>query len=435
MARVVMLTLVYGPDTVSTANMMTDIAVGLQSAGHDVTVLTTVPHYNPAPEIRRDRRYTASPLRPLVESTEEGVRVLRVYMPLKGQRIWRRIADYILFQTLTMIVAMLKVRRPDVVFVTSPPITLGLSGILIAKLFRARFVYDVRELWPDAPVRMGMFRSRPTLAAIEAIERLVYRSASGISCIARSFISTLASRGVPSEKLFFTPNFVDLSHIRPGSKRNPFAIEHGFADWFVVLYAGNIGLTQGLEILIDVSRLLADERGLTFVVVGDGATLPKLREAIQASGVTNIRCLPYQPAARVSEVYATADVCISPLKAGFAYDTVPSKIYTAMAASRPVLASAEDDTETAILLRESGAGICVAPESAEALANALRTLRHSSPREAMGARGRKWIEDWYSKESVIAAYDRVIQAVVGDRPPLAGQASRTEEPARASFRP
>ena len=409
--KILILTLVYGPDTVSTANMMTDIAVGLQSAGHDVTVLTTVPHYNPAPEIRRDRRYTASLLRPLVESSEHGVRVLRVYMPLKGQRIWRRVADYVLFQTLTLIVALLKVRRPDVVFVTSPPITLGLSGIAIAKLFRARFVYDVRELWPDAPVRMGMFRSRPTLATIEAIERLVYRSASGISCIARSFISTLASRGVPNEKLFFTPNFVDLSHIRPGSKRNPFSIEHGVADQFVVLYAGNIGLTQGLEILIDVSRLLSAEADVVFLVVGDGATLPKLREAVQASGVTNIHFVPYQPAAQVSDVYASADVCISPLKAGFAYDTVPSKIYTAMAAARPVLASAEDDTETAILLRESGAGVCVAPESAEALAGALRTLRQSAQRDQMGAKGRKWIEDWYSKESVIAAYDRVIRTV------------------------
>lgn len=408
-----MLTLVYGPDTVSTASMMTDVAEGLQSAGHEVTVLTTVPHYNPAPEVRRDRRYTASPTRPCVEASERGVRVLRVYMPLKGQRVWRRILDYVLFQFLTTIVALRRAGSPDVVFVTSPPITLGLNGILLAWLFRARFVYDVRELWPDAPVRMGMFRSRPTLATIEAIERLVYRRASGISCIARSFISTLHDRGVPKEKLFFTPNFVDLSHIRPGSKRNPFSLEHGLADLFVVLYAGNIGLTQGLEILIDVSRQLSSERDIAFVVVGDGATLPRLRASIESSGLTNICLLPYQPASRVSDVYATADVCISPLKAGFAYDTVPSKIYTAMAAARPVLASAEADTETALLLRESGAGLCVAPESSEALAGGLRELRDAARRESMGVKGRKWVEEWYSKESVIAAYDRMIRTVVG----------------------
>ncbi|MBI1875538.1 MAG: glycosyltransferase family 4 protein [Acidobacteria bacterium] len=424
MSRLLMLTLVYGPDTVSTANMMTDVAEGLQAAGHEVTVLTTVPHYNPAPEVRRDPRYTASPTRPCVEASEHGVRVLRVYMPLKGQRVWRRILDYVLFQLLTTIVALRRAGSPDVVFVTSPPITLGLNGILLAWLFGARFVYDVRELWPDAPIRMGMFRSRPVLATIEAIERLVYRRASGISCIARSFISTLSERGVPREKLFFTPNFVDLSLIRPGARRNPFSLEHGLADRFVVLYAGNVGLTQGLEILIDVSRQLSADPDLAFVVVGDGASLPRLRTAIEASGLTNIRLLPYQPASRVSDVYATADVCISPLKAGFAYDTVPSKIYTAMAAARPVLASAEDDTETALLLRESGAGLSVAPESSEALAGALRDLRDAARREAMGVKGRKWVEEWYSKESVIAAYDRMIRTVVGAASPLVHEPSR-----------
>ncbi len=106
MPRILMLTLVYGPDTVSTANMMTDVAEGLQSAGHQVTVLTTVPHYNPAPEIKRDPRYTASLLRPCVETMENGVRVLRVHMPLKGQRVWRRIVDYVWFQLLTTIVGL-----------------------------------------------------------------------------------------------------------------------------------------------------------------------------------------------------------------------------------------------------------------------------------------------------------------------------------------
>ena len=134
MARVLMLTLVYGPDTVSTANMMTDIAQGLQTAGHEVTVLTSVPHYNPSAQVRADPKFNASWRRPVTESREHGVRVLRVFMPLKRHKVWARGFDYLLFQFMTTLLGLFFVKRPDIVFVTSPPITLGLSGILLSRL-------------------------------------------------------------------------------------------------------------------------------------------------------------------------------------------------------------------------------------------------------------------------------------------------------------
>ncbi len=412
MARVLMLTLVYGPDTVSTANMMTDIAQGLQAAGHEVTVLTSVPHYNPSAQVRADPKFNASWTRPITESRDYGVRVLRVFMPLKRHKVWARGFDYLLFQFLTTLLGLFFVKRPDVVFVTSPPITLGLSGILLSRLRGGTFIYDVRELWPDVPVRMGLFRNPLLVRFVYALEAFVYRQAAAISTIARSFQHTLVKRGVPRAKLYFTPNFVNIDFIRPMHRENEFSHEHNLNGAFVVLYAGNVGLTQGLEILIDVAADLSPDEQVKFLVVGDGAGRAGLERAVVRSGLANFRMLPFQPSHRVNEMYAAADVCVAPLRRGFSYDTVPLKIYTAMAAGRAVVACAEADSETAVLLREAAAGTCVMPESRAALTEAIRALR-AAPETAteMGAAGRKWIENHYSSEAVIGAYDRVVRDV------------------------
>ncbi len=407
-----MLSLVYGPDTVSTANMMTDIAHGLQERGHQVTVLTSMPHYNPSNEVLQNPRYRAKLPILFTDNTEAGVRVLRVYMPLKGQRVWRRALDYIWFQTLTLLIGLLKAGRQDVIFVPSPPITLGLNGFILKSLLGGKMIYDVRELWPDMPVRMGLIRNRALIRLVYLVEHFVYHNSWAITSIARSFIDSLAERGVSLDKMFFTPNFVDIEWLTPRPKVNKFSIGHQLQDKFVVFYAGNIGLSQGLEILVDVAREFVSDVDLVFIVIGDGAARLALEKAVKHSGLQNIYLLPYQPYDQVPETYATADVCISPMKKGYSYDTVPSKIYTAMAAGRPIIAAAEKDTETATLIQESKSGLVVNPESASELAEAIRTLRNN-PEMAiqMGQNARRWVVDYYSKEAVITTYDQVMRSV------------------------
>ena len=414
MTNILMLTLVYGPDTVSTANMMTDIAHGLSDNGHNVTVLTSVPHYNPSKEVLDNPSMRSSWRKPFTESIEHGVRVLRVFMPPKRHKIWARAFDYIIFQALTTILALFRVSRPDVVFVTSPPITLGVSGILISWMKGGRFVYDVRELWPDVPVRMGLFRNPLLINFVYWLEDFVYKKSVAISTIARSFQNTLVDRGVPRKKLYFTPNFVDIGFITPSDSKNEFSSANGLDDMFVVLYAGNVGLTQGLEILLEVASGFTINKIVQFVVVGDGAARSSLEDALTQSNLTNIRMLPFQPVRLVNSMYATADVCIVPLLRGFSYDTVPSKIYTAMAAGRPVLASAETDSETALLLNESSAGVCVEPESPEALIEAITSLYENPTHVSdMGNNGRKWIVNYYARSVVIDAYDNMVREVSG----------------------
>jgi len=408
-----MLSLVFGPDTVSTANMMTDLARGLQEHGHEVTVLTSMPHYNPTESVMANPAYRARLPRLYTENIEHGSRILRIYMPLKRNRIWRRALDYLWFHVITTLVAATKVPRQDVIFVPSPPITLGFSGYLVCLLLRARLIYDVRELWPDVPVRMGMIKNRLLLQLVYKLEDFVYKRSVAITSIARSFNESLMKRGVPKEKMHFTPNFVDVNWLNPCDKQNSFAREHGLTDKFVAFYAGNIGLTQGLEILVDVAKQLKDLPDLLIVIVGDGAGRAKLERAINEAGLSNMRLLPFQPYERVPETYGTADVCLSPMMFGFSYDTVPSKIYTAMAAARPVISACESDTESAQLLTESHGGLVVTPESSTEMAAAVRKLYGARElKEEMGRNARQWIVAHYSKDAVISTYDFVIRDAV-----------------------
>ncbi len=407
-----MLSLVFGPDTVSTANLMTDLAHGLYEGGHQITVLTSMPHYNPSADVLNNANYRADLPKLFTSVNEAGVRVIRVYMPLKGQRVWRRALDYVWFQMLTLLVGLLKAGRQDVIFVPSPPITLGLNGFLLKTLLGGRMIYDVRELWPDVPVRMGLLKNKFMIKLAYAIEAFVYRNSAAITSIARSFNTNLASRGVPPDKLFYTPNFVDVEWLTPLPKANEFAREQGLENKFVLFYAGNIGLSQGLEILIEVAQAFEADKDVVLLIVGDGAARPRFEQAVRDSGLDNIRLLPFQPYARVPETYATADVCLSPMQLGFSYDTVPSKIYTAMAAGRSVVAAAEGDTETALLLHEARAGIVVTPESPREMIEAIQTLRRSPELTCeMGMNARRWVVDHYSRKAVISTYDQVIRYV------------------------
>jgi putative colanic acid biosynthesis glycosyltransferase WcaI len=412
LARVLLVPQVYRPDAVSTANLMAELAEGLQAAGHQITVLTSIPHYNPPESVRNDRSLTGGLLRPYTDSKEKGIRVLRIYMPRKGLRVWSRLLDYAWFQWAVTVLGLMKAGRQDVVLIVSPPITLGVTGVFLAWVRRAAFVYDVRELWPDVPVQMGMIKNRVLVGFLYALEKFVYRRADAISTIARSFNEKLIARGVAASRIYFTPNFVDVKGLPPGGKTNPFSVEHNLAGSFVVIYAGNIGLTQGLEILVSAARAFVDDTEVRFVVVGDGVARGRLEDAVKEAKLKNFLLLPYQPAERVRDLYASADLHVVPLRAGFAYTTVPSKVYTAMAAGRPVLFAGEPDSEAAQVLRNAQAGVSVMPESVPEIVDAIRRLRADRPsREQMGRNGRKWVEANTSRSAVIATYDRMIQEV------------------------
>ena len=409
MARVLLLSLVFAPDGVSTAQLMSEVAVDLHRAGHRVSVVTTQPHYN-----RDAVAEAAQPLTRmwgglLFRSDFQGIPVIHTAMPRKRGSFLGRVPGWIVFHILAFAASVLLVERPDVVMVPSPLLTAGVLGWLVARLRGGAFVYSVLELYPDLAIKVGQLRNPVVIALLRRLERFVYRRAAAVTVIAEGMKRAVEAKGVRPERVEFIPNFVDVDLLRPGPKENEFAREHGLPGRFVVSYAGNMGFAQGLEVLLDAAALLVDDPGIVVLFVGDGVLRGRLISEAGMRSVASARFVEHQPYARVPEIYAASDLCVVPMVGAVDAEAVPSKFLRIMACGRPVLAMADADSELAREVGASGGGIVVSPVSADAVADAVRTLRAEPERVAvMGAAGRAYAATRYSRTVVTARYARLL---------------------------
>jgi colanic acid biosynthesis glycosyl transferase WcaI len=379
MARIILLTLVFAPDGVSTSVLMTELAVELKCLGHEITVLTTTPHYNVDSEARESQPLLSRWDGLLYQSDCQGIPVYHVSIPIKGNRLGSRLFDYARFHTISTIAGMTIVNNFDIILTPSPPLTIGLSAWLLGLARRAPFIYNVQEIYPDIAVSLGVLRNRHLIRAMEWLERFIYDRSRVIVVISEWFRRRLLEKGVPSEKLHVIPNFVDTDFIQPLDRLNEFSSSQSLNSEFVVLYAGNIGLTQGFETILAAAQKLSHLPDLRFLIVGDGTRRAWLEDQLAQESLPNVSLLPYQPRSLVPKIYASSDLCLVPLKKGTAQKTFPSKIYTIMSAGRPVITSADPDSELTWVVTEANCGWDVPPDDPGALAASIEwAYRHRS---------------------------------------------------------
>jgi colanic acid biosynthesis glycosyl transferase WcaI len=413
--HIVLLSLVFRPDNVSTAHVMADLAADLVAAGHEVTVFTTTPHYNQDPGAE-----AAQPRRPywgrlLQTSDYRGMRVYHAWMPRKGRSVLLRLLAWIWFHVVSTVAALVLARRPAVILVPSPPLTAGLSAWVLGGLRSAPFVYNVQEIYPDIAINLGALRNPSAIRVMYALERFVYRRARAITVIAPRMRERLLDKGVPSPKVVVIPNFVDLGDLSPRPKDNPFSREYRVHDKFVVSYAGNLGPAQGLECFVDVAALLREHPDVRLLLIGDGMLAEPLRARAAAQGLSNLLVIPYQPYAVVPDIYGASDVCVVAQAAATGSDAIPSKVYRIMACERPIVAATDHRSDLAHLIRDADAGVVIPAESADALATAVRDAVADPERwRRRAASGRAYVAVHYARGTVSREYDTLLREV-GER--------------------
>ena len=415
MAHVLVLSLVFPPDGVSTGVIVGELCADLRAAGHAVTVISTTPHYNldTDAEVAQPLARVWGPL--LWSSDYHGARVLHVRMPRKSSSILLRLLAWSRFHVVSVIAAARFVRRVDVILAPSPPLTVGACAWALGRMYRAPFIYNVQELYPDIAITLGAIKRRGVASALFALERFVYARASRITAIAPRMRRRIIAKGVPPGKVRLIPNFVDLSEIAPRPKSNTFSRRHGLDREFVVSYAGNMGPAQGLDAALDAASILRDEGGLKFLFIGEGSSRAGLEAEARARGLENVVFLPHEPYGVVPDIYGASDLCLVPLAARAGADAVPSKVYRIMASARPVLACSYADTDLADLVAEAKCGIVVPPGAPDDLARAVTgTMRNPAEGVAMGQAGRAHVTTHYSRESVSAQYESLVREVIGD---------------------
>lgn len=414
MPRLLILSLLFSPDGVSTAHEVTEIAIGLRERGHEVTVIAGTPHYNVDADFMAKQPLHKRCLGLLYKSKVGGVEVYHVPILPKGNRVYSRLFDYVIYHVYSMICGLALVGKQDLILGVTPPPTIGLNAWLLARLKRIPFVYNIREMFPDVLGDMGLIRNNRFLSALERIEKHVYRNSDANVVITNFFYRELLRKGAPPEKIHIIPNLTDVDFIRPGARENDFSSRYALNDKFVIQYAGNIGLTQGFEIITDAAEALQDHQDIHFLIVGGGAKYGWLESEIRKRDMGNITLLPYQPRSMVPKIYASADICLIPLKGNTAKTTIPSKIYTVMAAGKPALVSVESDSELAWVVNEANCGWVVSPDSDGALVEGiLHAYASKDELGKMGERGRAFVEVEYSIKAVVEKYDHLLGMILG----------------------
>ncbi len=395
----------YAPEPIGIAPLMTELAEGLVARGHQVRVVTGMPNY---PERQVYEGYRG---KFYLTEVKNGVMIQRSYIYIKGPK--PGLLDRLLLDgsfIVSSIVQAYRGWRPDVVFATIPPLPIAIPVSLFSASRRCPVVLNLQDIVSEAAVRVSLLKRESLLFKIaESLEILAYSTSKQISVIAEGFREKLLSQGISDRKITCIPNWVDVDFIRPlPQEPNPFRTEHQLKGKFIILYAGNIALTQGLNTVIAAATQLQHIEAIQFVIVGEQKALGTLQAECDRLKATNVKLLPFQPRETLPQMYAAANLGLVVQKQRVTTFNLPSKIPLILSSGRAILASVPDDGTAAKAVRDSGGGVVVPPEDAEALANEIARLYHQPAEvERLGKQGREYAMANFSLEQALNRYENL----------------------------
>ena len=404
--RILLVTNYFPPEIGAASHLFYDLAEGLQARGHSVTVVTGFPRYNirELPANYRSKLWMSENI--------NGIRVLRIATwPLKRSEFVRKVEYFTIAPILLL--AALNAGPHDVALFYSPPITLGFTAACLGRLTRIPIVYNVQDIHPDALMDLGFLHEGDLLRLLKLAARFAYRSAAFVTVHSQQNLEYLKERYVvPDEKLKVIPNWVDTDALRPGAKDNWFRKEYGLDGKFVISFAGTMGTSQDLDIVLDASLLLREYSDIQIVLVGDGLEKSRLQQRVAEAGLSNVTFIPMQPRDKYPGVLHASDVCLVTLKPGVVTPVVPSKLLSIMAAGRCMVAAVDPRGDAPEIIRRAQCGFCVTPSAPRDLADAVLAVYRSPDRgEAMGLSGRRFVETHFSRDLCVSLYEDLFSSI------------------------
>lgn len=386
------------------------------AAGHDVTVLTGFPNH-PDGVVRPEYRQRF--WRGFCREDFHGVKVLRTFLlPFPNRKPYERILNYTSF-CMSAALAASFAERPDIVIATSPQLLVGLSGWWAARIKKVPLVLEVRDLWPESLVGTGVGNESSLMyRSIGKVATFLYRRADSIVVVTPSFRDHLAREwSVQPEKISIVQNGVETALFTPQSSGLEIRAQLGMEGKFVVSYIGTLGLAHGLETLIDAAeRLQSVAPEVLIMLVGEGADRERILALAQSKQLKNLVFVSQQPREMIPSYISASEACLVMLRGKEVFETViPTKMLEFMSCARPVILAVRGQAKR--VLEAAGGGICVEPDSPEALCSAiLRLKEHPALCEEMGRAGRSYIIRELSRERTAQEYLAVLQRVLGEVP-------------------
>lgn len=397
----------FPPEVNAPALRVSEMAQQWAEQGAEVTVLTGFPNH---PNGVIPEKYRG--IKRLTENFGK-LKVVRTYVyatPNKG--FLRRIMNFLSFMASSVILGSSKVGRPDILIATSPQFFVAVAGYVISRMKRCKFIFEVRDVWPEEIVAVGAVKNRLIIKTLEAIEMFLYRKADLVVAVAQGTIDILTSRGVPRSKLALIPNGVSIEQFDRPTDADALRRELGWEGKFVVSYIGTHGMAHRLDVVLTAAFRLQKDDNIRFLFVGDGAEKKTLMEKARQLNLTNVLFHDQIDRSRIPDFYALSDLNLVPLrKAELFTKNVPSKIYEIMAARRPILISTEGESRQ--LVEKAGAGLGATPEDPENLVEKIRFLyQNEKLRQKMGQDGYTFVIANASRRHLADRYHMILNKVV-----------------------
>jgi glycosyltransferase involved in cell wall biosynthesis len=407
--RILLITQHFPPESGASQNRLGDLSRRLAGFSHHVTVVTALPNYP------RGEFYEGYRGRLLMEEDWNGVRVIRTWVyPTKSKKVMLRLLNYFSFLPFSMAVGLFMARKGDVVLVDSPPLFLGLTGLLVTRLRRARLILNVADLWPASVVTLGVVSNRFLIRWATSFEEYLYRHCALITGQTPGIVRDIRGRcpGIPVNLM---TNGVAPEFLKEAEKgrlaRDRVREEFGWNDKFVVGYAGLHGLAQDLDLVLRTSQLLSDSPEVVFALFGDGPEKPRLQKAAADLGLHNVQFHAQVPTSRVPEILTAMDAALIPLKRKDLFKGgLPSKLFEAMGAAVPVIVALEGEAQD--IVERSQGGICIEPENALQFVHAIRKMKGDpAVLEAMGKSGRDYVMRNFNRQDIAREFERLIEGL------------------------
>lgn len=400
--RVLFLDSYFKPEKTSGAHIAESLRKGLAEAGHTMQVYTPTPTRGVSDEVRREYQKN----RKKETELDGALDIHRFALYREGKNSLGRALRYGILE-LQLLWFGLWAKNIDLIPMGSTPPINGLITTAIKKLRKIPFVYTVQDMFPESLVSAGMTHKGSLLWKIgDWISNVTYRNAAHIVVISESLKTALVAKGVPAEKISVIYNWIDTDTTGPVARENNGLFEEFNLprDGFYVTYAGNLGNSQNVSLLVDVAEKLADRKDIRFVIFGDGSEKETLQQQIADSGLTNIYLFPMQPAEKVSQVYSLGDASFVICKKGVGGGAFPSKAASIMATGTPVIASFDLDSDLCRLITENQTGLCAEAEDVDAAKDAvLRFYNDAALCRRYGENARKLACTKFSRQAGVAA--------------------------------
>ncbi|MCL4734931.1 MAG: glycosyltransferase family 4 protein [Candidatus Omnitrophica bacterium] len=397
--KILFLSQYFPPEICAPAARVSELCRYWAEKGEEITVITAFPNHPTGviPDEYRGKKF----MREKVDRFD----LLRSWIyPAPNREFFKRLVCFFSFLLSSIYTAIFKAGKCDVVIATSPQIFVGLSGWIVSVFKKAPYVLEIRDLWPESAIELGVLKNRYLIALSRSLERFLYKHADLLVAVSKSIRDAIVQSGIPANRVILLPNGINPELFKPGERINRKRAQIQMKDQFIISYIGTHGMAHGLEVVVDAARILKEDPRFHFLFIGEGAEKKKVIAYSQKLKLENVTFLPSQPKSEIPEWYVASDVCMVVLKDLPVFETVlPSKMFEIMACQRPTLMVARG--ECAEMVRDSRSGVVVPPGDPARLAEAIRELADNEPgRVEMAQNGREYVLKYYDRRELAGRY-------------------------------